>query len=100
MKNSIRHGWVGLIAGFVLGISHHSLAWFAAWIWCLAWALLFLAATLGLELWQWRRSGLEMGEYWALKSKDTIADILVGNLAFNIPLWVLACGIYAGNILR
>ena len=44
--------------------------------------------------------GLDLGEYWAYKSRDTILDIALGNLAFNLPLWVLACGIYAGNIMR
>lgn len=32
--------------------------------------------------------------------KDTIADLIVGNLAFNLPWLVITLGTYAGNVLR
>lgn len=63
-------------------------------------SIVWLLITLVWEIWQWKRSGLRLKAYWALKGEDTLMDLMVGNLAFLIPFWILTMGTYQSNRLR
>ena len=69
-------------------------------------ALAFFLVTLGWELIQYlstrRRFYASRHQLipFPFRWKDTLADIIVGNLAFLLPWIVITLGTYGGNLLR
>lgn len=69
-------------------------------------ALIFFLATLAWELYQYlvlRRRFYASRPPRALftwRWKDSLADVLVGNIAFLLPWIVITLGTYAGSVLR
>ena len=100
LTNTIKHAWVGLIAGFLLGIGYSWTEGISPYAWAIGWGLVFFIGTIGFEWLQRHRSNLSWDEYMAYKRVDTLVDLIVGNVCFLLPLVVLTFGVYMGDTLR
>lgn len=63
-------------------------------------SIVWMCITLAWEIWQWKSTKLKFKEYWSMKGEDTILDLIVGNVAFLLPFWILTMGTYMGNRMR
>lgn len=106
ITNIKKHALAGFVAGFIGALLALQLPWMgqsgtsaAEVMTCLAGLIAWLLVTVFWEVWQWSRSHCAV-EYIDLKWRDTLADLLVGNLCFWLPWIVIMLGEYAGNVLR
>jgi hypothetical protein len=99
LSNTRDHALVGFLCGFWAAIAALNLPYLPAKGWAVLAALAFFAGTCLWEWYQYCRYG-EKPLYWQFRGVDTIVDILIANALFNLPLWVLVIGTYAGNVLR
>jgi hypothetical protein len=63
-------------------------------------SIVWLLVTLVWEIWQWKQSKMTLRTYWREKGEDTLMDLMVGNMAFLLPFWILTMGEYQGNRMR
>ena len=98
--NLIKHFLIGYIAGIVCGILSHNINPFSQTVWAILCTLGFLGITFGWEWLQYKLSNLSYEDYLAYKRTDTVWDLIIGNISFLVPMWVISCGIYAGSVLR
>jgi hypothetical protein len=63
-------------------------------------SIVWLLITLVWEIWQWKQSKMTLRTYWSEKGEDTLLDLMVGNMAFLLPFWILTMGEYQGNRMR
>lgn len=114
--NLRKHALVGFAVGFISAIALGFAPWMAKTpgqplapavkLTALIGAIAFLLVTLAWELAQYlitrRRfyaSRFRLTPFpW--RWKDSLADVLVGNLCFLLPFLVITLGQYAGNVLR
>lgn len=114
--NLRKHALVGFAVGFISAIALGFAPWMAKTpgqplapavkLTALIGAIAFLLVTLAWELIQYlstrRRFYASRPDFtpFPYRWKDTLADIIVGNIAFLLPWIVITLGTYGGNLLR
>lgn len=85
LSNTHKHIWFGMLAAFVLS----PLACYAQDPIRIAglFTILWLGITCGWEYYQYLKHGSKRN-YWTYRGKDTIVDLLAGNLPFNLIMWL------------
>jgi len=95
ISNTTQHLTGGVIAGFAILMLLINMS--AQWREPVGWLLIIVwgGITCGWEYWQYLKYGSKRN-YWQYRGKDTIVDLLAG----NVPVWLLCIvGMYGHSVI-